>query len=78
MAARRAAEKRGVVGIMDGIYLELLIVLGTGCLGRGGCDECKTTCADGFNSWECVQLYEIRGEAQMLSTYVVPNTSKLV
>lgn len=77
MAARRAAEKRGVVGIMDGIYLELLIVLGTGCMG-GGCDECKTTYADGFNSWECVQLYKIHGEAEMLSTYMVPNTSKLV
>lgn len=35
MAARRAAEKREVVGIMDGIYLELLIVLGRGCLGGG-------------------------------------------
>lgn len=33
MAAHRAAEKRGFVGIMDGIYLELLIVLGRGCLG---------------------------------------------
>lgn len=32
MAARRAAEKRRVGGIMDGIYLELLIVLGRGCL----------------------------------------------
>lgn len=33
MAARRAAEKRRVGGNMDGIYLELLIVLGRGCLG---------------------------------------------
>lgn len=47
-------------------------------LHRGGCDECKTTYADGFNSWECVQLYKIHGEAEMLSTYMVPNTSKLV
>lgn len=36
MAACRAAEKRGVVGIMDGIYLKLLIVLGRGCLGWRG------------------------------------------
>lgn len=44
----------------------------------GGADECKTTYADGFNSWECVQLYKIHGEAQILSTFVVSNTSKHV
>lgn len=44
----------------------------------GGCDECRATYADGFNSWECVQLYKIHGEPQILSTYMIPNTSKLV
>lgn len=46
--------------------------------GGEACDECKTTYADGFSSWKCVQLYKIHGESQILLTYVVPNTSKLV
>lgn len=48
----QGGEKREVVSIAYGIYLELLIVFGRGCLRAR--DEHRTTYADRCNSWECL------------------------